>query len=177
MDCRRSLCVNRPMSNFLPCWPTSCLSKSNWHDWGMTPFCPKSEECSLNARALMTSYFKLYLIQLKCLFFYMSSLQRAFKMWFFFCCLLLPNMHQNLLIKWSCSDVRSRVLACGVVEDSTRCAGCRAVEQTGWTWPLFASSHLPAACVEQSIEEEQEACWSEGWRWNCDIFVLERPRF
>lgn len=66
MDCKRLLCVNRPMSNFLQCWPTSCLSESDWHGWGMTPFCQKSGECSLTATALFASYFKPCLIQLRC---------------------------------------------------------------------------------------------------------------
>ncbi|CAB1434183.1 unnamed protein product [Pleuronectes platessa] len=58
-------------------------------------------------------------------------------------------------LKRSCSELKSRALACGMVQDSTRCAGCRAVERTDWTCPLFASSHLLIACVEQSMEEKQ----------------------
>lgn len=53
-----------------------------------------------------------------------------------------------------------------------------AEQSSGWTCPLFASSHLLIASVEQSMKEEEEVVHlSESWQENCDILVLRQPRF
>lgn len=66
------------------------------------------------------------------------------------------KMSYHLLLKLSYFELKSQVLACGIAQDSTRCAGCRAVKRTDWTCPLFASSHLLIAAVEQSMKEEEK---------------------
>lgn len=61
-----------------------------------------------------------------------------------------------------CLELKSQVPACGIALDNTRCAGCRSVKRTGWTCPLFASSHLLIASVEQLMEEKEEDHLSES---------------
>lgn len=92
-------------------------------------------------------------------------------------------MSYRLLLKQSCLELKSQARAFGIAQDSTRCAGCRAVKRMDWTCPLFASSHLLIASVEQSMkveeEEEERVHLSESLlrQRNYDILVLRQPRF
>ena len=59
--------------------------------------------------------------------------------------------------------LKSQALASGIVQDSTRCAGCRAVKRTHWTRPPFALHPiLLIAHVEEEEDEKEEEEDEEG---------------
>lgn len=133
--------MNWPMSNFLHCWPTSCLPKSDWHGWRMTPFCQKIRGTLTERDGTDCKLFKTVSNALKMLLF-ASIISGISNMHFqisvqWCCCIWFHNVSDRLQLKRSCLELKSRALACGIVQDSTRCAGCRAVKRTDWTCPLF----------------------------------------
>lgn len=99
-----------------------------------------------------------------------------------FCCIWFHNVSDRLLLKRSCLELKSRALACGIVQDSTRCAGCWAVKRTDWTCPLFRFFpfvHWLCRAVDRGEGGGgvMVVYLSESWQGNYDILVLKQPRF